>query len=138
MANIAYAVTHYTTKSLFSICSKALQVDGALGMTAAIGELLLQSDDGGLDLLPALPPAWRQGDVLGLRARGGFEVDVAWKNGALTEARIKSTLGGRCLVRSSGALTVVSSATPSEVSAQPGAIAFDTVSGATYTIRPAP
>jgi alpha-L-fucosidase 2 len=138
MENIAYAVTHYTTKSLFSICSKALQVDGALGMTAAIGELLLQSDDGGLDLLPALPPAWRQGDVLGLRARGGFEVDVAWKNGALTEARIKSTLGGRCLVRSSGALTVVSSATPSEVSAQPGAIAFDTVAGATYTIRPAP
>jgi alpha-L-fucosidase 2 len=77
------------------------QIDGNFGFTAGLAEMLMQSHDGAIQVLPALPDAWKNGKINGFRARGGFEIEeMEWKNGKILKLVIKSNLGGNCRIRS--------------------------------------
>ncbi|MDH4219496.1 MAG: glycoside hydrolase family 95 protein [Candidatus Aminicenantes bacterium] len=97
--NFNYYIHNYSFDSLFAICSRALQVDGLFGVSAAIAEMLLQSHEDELHFLPALPQSWPNGEFKGLKARGGFEVNLHWREGRLVSVKILSTLGKPCRVR---------------------------------------
>jgi alpha-L-fucosidase 2 len=92
-------VARDTCPNLFSMCYGSPQVDGTFGATAAITEMLMQSHAGEIHLIPALPSAWATGSVKGLRGRGGFIVDIAWKDGKLVEAVVQSLGGNPCRLR---------------------------------------
>ena len=77
------------------------QIDGNFGFTAGITEMLLQSHDGAIHILPALPDSWKKGDISGIKARGGFEIiELNWKENKIDKLTIKSTIGGNCRIRS--------------------------------------
>ena len=112
---------------------------GIQGVTAGIAEMLLQSHASEIELLPALPKAWSSGSVQGLRARGGFQVDMAWDQGGVKRASISSKIGGPCRVRCAIPLTVKADGKPIVTTViEPAVFAFDTQPGKTYLFTRAP
>jgi alpha-L-fucosidase 2 len=113
------------------------QIDGNFGYTAGVAEMLVQSHQGHLHLLPALPQAWPSGSVSGLRARGGFEVSIDWQNGQLVQAEIISHLGQTCAVRTDMTVQVWHGKEPLSTRILDNhVIEFSTQAGRRYTLKP--
>ena len=121
--------------SLFAICARQFQVDGSLGVAAGITEMLLQSHEGYIDLLPALPSEWAEGHFDGVCARGGFELDFSWKNKALTSLEILSKAGLPCNLKTDKKIKVFSDGQQIQVKKlKNGIVEFKTTKGKTYTV----
>jgi alpha-L-fucosidase 2 len=113
----------------------AYELDYNTGATAGIAEMLLQSHQGYLHLLPALPPQWPDGHFRGLCGRGGFVVDLAWAAGHLTTATIHARFDGPCRLRAEGAVTITQDGEPVAVTPLgEGIVTFMTAADKLYTV----
>jgi alpha-L-fucosidase 2 len=123
-------------KSMFALCGKAPQVDGTFGTTAAITEMLMQSHDGVIRLMPALPNEWSEGHFRGVKARRGFELDYTWKNKTITSFKIKSTAGETCSIEYKPTMKISSNSKNISFKKMPNnTVVFNTTKENIYTIE---
>jgi alpha-L-fucosidase 2 len=121
---------------LFALCGKSLQVDGTLGVTAAITEMLMQSQDGYIELLPALPDEWSRGEFKGVCARGGFELDYQWVDKRVTQVRILSRAGSVLRLKIDRPVEVTCNGKKEPVTkAANGIVEFPTAKGNVYLLQ---
>ena len=124
------------TASFFALCGRALQVDGSFGVTAAVTEMLMQSHDGFIKLLPALPDEWGEGEFKGLVARGAFELDFVWKNKMVTQLKIVSKAGEVCRIECKPGSKISSNGRNVRFKKLPdNRIEFKTIKGAVYLVE---
>jgi len=110
------------------------QIDGNFAGAAGLMEMLLQSQGGEIYLLPALPDAWKEGDIKGLVARGGYVVNINWSNSKLTRATLFARQGGKCIVRTNDPVTVPGLNIHSTKSSAGYVVTFKAVKGKTYSL----
>jgi alpha-L-fucosidase 2 len=110
------------------------QIDGNFGGTAGMAEMLLQSHLNEVHLLPALPTAWKEGEITGLKARGAFGVDIEWKSHQLTTARVTSLNGGKCVLRTAQPIVVKGISAKSMKTAHGYLTSFMTTKGKIYQL----
>ncbi len=120
---------------LFAKCYTPLQVDGTFGVTAGITEMIMQSHEGVIDLLPALPKAWNTGHFDGLCTRGAFVLDLAWEDGRISKLEVLSKKGQTCRINPKTKVKVTSNGKRVKTKIQDdGTVIFDTKPGARYIL----
>ena len=136
MDNFTCYIHNYCFNNLFAICSRALQVDGTFGISGVIAEMFLQSHENEIYLLPALHSSWNKGEIKGLCARGGFNVDMQWEKGKLLFSEILSKLGNTCRIRVDDPVEVYCNGNKIKVNTlDEGAIEFNTGKNKIYQIK---
>ena len=129
-----YLQSQFMFPNMFGIAHGAYQIDTIFGIAAGINEMLLQSQEGFIHLLPAVPSKWKDGFVNGLCAIGGYEVDMSWKNAALTTVKLKASNSGLCRIKAPQGVSKITSGNET-VKMQKGAdgvVAFETKAGKEY------
>ncbi len=131
-----YLQSHFALPNLLGIAHGTYQIDNVFGNAAAIGEMLIQSQEGYVHLLPALASKWKSGFVTGLRAVGGFEIGMQWENAAVTTASVSSPAGGLCKIKPGRPVRKIVSGKDSVSFREEGTgvIAFETSKGRQYQL----
>lgn len=120
---------------LFAKCGKPLQIDGTMGVAAGITEMLIQSHEGSFDLLPALPDEWSEGRFDGVCARGGFELDLKWKDKTITELEILSKAGEICRIDDGANFKITKNGKKvASKTNKDGSVEFQTTAGCKYLL----
>jgi alpha-L-fucosidase 2 len=121
--------------SLFAKCGEPLNIDGSLGQTAGITEMLVQSHEGVIDLLPAVPDEWRTGEFDGVRVRGGFELNMAWDDKKITTVEILSKAGKPCRINAGSGYKVTQDGKEVAIKTNgDGSLEFETIEGGLYLL----
>jgi alpha-L-fucosidase 2 len=95
--------------NMFGIAHGTYQIDNVFGTAAGVNEMLLQSQEGFINLLPAVPSKWKDGFIRGLCAIGGYEVDMSWRSAVLTAVKVKATNSGLCRIKAPREISRISS-----------------------------